>query len=418
MKAPLHSGAFYCYVGRGIHRLLSLPLASQPSPLQVTRRFLKTTPSPLRETRLRRWNAFDMVPSPYALQKTQLITAVYVLTAMYPSNAKTFRLLLLVFALCGCTLVQAQQVTGVWKGKIGKKKVEVKIIQNGDSLTGTSYYFDSKTSYRRYTIKGYFDEAENSVVWWDDQLVEERSGLIGAPGKTPQLSVADFNCPGGGEMYLNGKATAKEEPSGSSGPVDLTKASDPVFSDEWNFVIDNYTSGTNDPEIIDSVSAIALAPKMAPRVMAPAVIATDPIVIATPTVAATPPLPEPASSITQTFTARKRVFTKEIPVEGTSIELRFYDNAQVDGDSISLFLDGRLLFEHIRLSELAYTIQLPVADLNETSELIMVAENLGTIPPNTSFMVALVGDKRYEAKLSSTENSSALIRLKKSTAKK
>jgi hypothetical protein len=48
----------------------------------------------------------------------------------------------------------------------------------------------------------------------------------------------------------------------------------------------------------------------------------------------------------------------------------------------------------------------------------MVAENLGTIPPNTSFMVALVGDKRYEAKLSSTENSSALIRLKKEPRKK
>jgi hypothetical protein len=43
----------------------------------------------------------------------------------------------------------------------------------------------------------------------------------------------------------------------------------------------------------------------------------------------------------------------------------------------------------------------------------MVAENLGTIPPNTSYMVAIVGDKRYEAKLASTENSSALIKLKK-----
>jgi hypothetical protein len=105
-------------------------------------------------------------------------------------------------------------------------------------------------------------------------------------------------------------------------------------------------------------------------------------------------------------------------VEGTTIELRFYDNAQVDGDSISLFLDGKLLFEHIRLSEQAYTIQLPLTDLNDVSELIMVAENLGTIPPNTSFMVALVGDKRYEAKLSSTENSSALIRLKKEPQKK
>ena len=43
----------------------------------------------------------------------------------------------------------------------------------------------------------------------------------------------------------------------------------------------------------------------------------------------------------------------------------------------------------------------------------MVAENLGSIPPNTSYMVAEVGDKRYEAILASTEGSSAMIRLVK-----
>jgi hypothetical protein len=43
----------------------------------------------------------------------------------------------------------------------------------------------------------------------------------------------------------------------------------------------------------------------------------------------------------------------------------------------------------------------------------MVAENLGAIPPNTSYMVALVGEKRYDAQLASTENSSAMIKLVK-----
>jgi hypothetical protein len=44
---------------------------------------------------------------------------------------------------------------------------------------------------------------------------------------------------------------------------------------------------------------------------------------------------------------------------------------------------------------------------------VMVAENLGTIPPNTSLMVAIVEDKHYEAHLQSTEGSSALVRLVK-----
>ena len=62
---------------------------------------------------------------------------------------------LLFIAIFGFSVFSnAQQVTGVWNGKIDKKKVEVKIVQQGDSLTGTSYYYESATNYRRYTIKG------------------------------------------------------------------------------------------------------------------------------------------------------------------------------------------------------------------------------------------------------------------------
>jgi hypothetical protein len=123
--------------------------------------------------------------------------------------------------------------------------------------------------------------------------------------------------------------------------------------------------------------------------------------------------PSPPLTIDEKFTSRKKVFTLEIPVSGDSVELRFYDNAEIDGDSISLFLNDKLVFSHVRLSDKAYTIKLPVKELNEVTELTMVAENLGAIPPNTSYMVAIVGDKRYNAQLASTENSSAMIRLRK-----
>jgi len=113
------------------------------------------------------------------------------------------------------------------------------------------------------------------------------------------------------------------------------------------------------------------------------------------------------------FSTRKKILTTEIPVSGDSIELRFYDNAEIDGDSIALFLNDKMIFEHIRLLGSAYTIKLAVKDLNATNELIMVAENLGSIPPNTSYMVVLVGDKRYSARLESTEGSSAMVRFVK-----
>ena len=321
-------------------------------------------------------------------------------------------------------------VTGIWHGKIDKQKVEVKMVQMGDSLGGTAYYFESSTRYRRYSIKGYLDEADNSVVWWDDQLLEDKTKGLNLFSRNKQNSSrADFNCPGGGAMMLDGKMYADKDEQKPDGDVHLSKVDKASFKDEWDDVIENYTVGFNDPDIIDSVSQVAQK-----------TITVDTTAVATSeekTKVISPPIPvikneEPKKevvrvpvikqenkmetnitppTIEQKFTSREKIFTKEIPVTGDSIELDFYDNAEIDGDSISLFLNGRLIFEHIRLTDKPYRVKLPVSDLQENNELIMVAENLGAIPPNTSYMVAVVGDKRYDAKLASTENSSAMIKL-------
>jgi hypothetical protein len=309
----------------------------------------------------------------------------------------------------------AQMVTGVWHGKLGGRKVELKIIQKGDSLEGTSYYYDAPSSFRRFSIKGYFDRSDNTTVWWDDQLLEEKMKAAGQA----LLARADFNCPGGGVMKLDGKTYRAAAPGTPVGDAHLEKSTSVVFPDEWDEVIDNYTLGGNDPDVIDSVAAIALHPVHA----APDVAATKPheTIAASqphnelprlPTVTASPSTPQPVT-IEQKFTTREKLLEKEIVVDADSVELRFYDNAEIDGDSISLFLDSKLIFEHIRLSDKPYIIKLPSIDLKESSELTMVAENLGEIPPNTSYMVAIVGEKRYDAQLASTENSSAVIRLER-----
>jgi hypothetical protein len=333
---------------------------------------------------------------------------------------RAFKGSFLLVVLAAFTNARAQMITGVWHGKINKQRVEVKIIQNGDSLTGTSYYYESSNNYRRYTIKGYFDLNTNAAVWWDDMLVEEKSGRFSilTPGKAPLLTRADFNCPGSGRMMLDGKAAKKDDDAQPRGDVHLDKVSGPVFEDEWDYVIENYITGANDPEVIDSIGALSGQPIVTetigeelpksppvakpktpePQKPVPAIITTkEPERINPPT-------------ITEKFSQRKKVLVSEIPVTGDSIELRFYDNAEIDGDSISIFLNDRLIYQHIRLTGNAYTIKLAVSELNSTNELIMVAENLGSIPPNTSYMVALVADKRYDARLESTEGSSAMIR--------
>ncbi len=337
-------------------------------------------------------------------------------------------LLFLFILVCFSISSYGQQITGVWQGKIDRKKVEVKIILKGDSLTGTSYYYESPNHYRRYTIKGHFDAETNEAVWWDDQLIEEKSGRgLTTPGKIPMLSRADFNCPDGRTLKLDGN-TASKENGRTKGEVHLDKSGPINFPDEWDDVIDNYLVGANDPEYIAGIENSIIQKRNNPQ----------PVIERTAEKTVEAPVREPAPSkdmvfipeipvkeekrviipvkqptLEEKFASRKKELAIEIPLSGDSVELRFYDNAEIDGDSISLFLNNRLIFSHIRLLGSAYVIKLAVNELQKTNELIMVAENLGSIPPNTSYMVAIVNGNRYEARLESTEGSSAMVRFVK-----
>ncbi|MET0242267.1 MAG: hypothetical protein ABW174_02310 [Flavitalea sp.] len=329
-----------------------------------------------------------------------------------------------------------QTITGAWKGKIGAYKTELKLIKKGDTLFGTSYYYLSKNNFRRYSIKGYFDPKTNDVIWWDDVLIESKgNGPLIGNWKDPYLSIVDFNCPGEDKMLLEGKSTDKNDKEKETGPVNMQKVANSTFADEWDFVLENYFVGANHPEIIDSVAKIAFAPPVIPKgfeaAPAPPLPKFGPVEtpvdlkpstkspgivkesgkpeVKTPATISTPAAPGVQSNA-EKFASRNNKLQTVIPITAEKIELRFYDNAQVDGDSIALFLNGKLIFEHIRLTEQPYTVFLKGSDLGDDNELVMVAENLGSIPPNTSFMVAIVGDKRYEARLYANENSSALIR--------
>ncbi len=117
-------------------------------------------------------------------------------------------------------------------------------------------------------------------------------------------------------------------------------------------------------------------------------------------------------SINESFKKRKQVVSKQIEVASDSVRLSFYDNAEVDGDSISVFLNGRLILAHQALSERAFNVYVQLDSNREINEVSMFAENLGKYPPNTALMVISDGDKRYETFLSSDFKGNATIRLK------
>ena len=102
---------------------------------------------------------------------------------------------------------------------------------------------------------------------------------------------------------------------------------------------------------------------------------------------------------------------QEIKVDTGTLRLDFYDNATIDGDSITVLVNKQVVVSHQMLSARPITTYVTVDLGNPFFEIEMVADNLGTIPPNTALLIITAGTKKYELFLSSTQTKSAMIRI-------
>ncbi len=113
------------------------------------------------------------------------------------------------------------------------------------------------------------------------------------------------------------------------------------------------------------------------------------------------------------FKKRETILASEIEVQSDSIKVDFYDNGEIDGDSISVFFNQQLLAFSQRLSTKSIHFDIVLDSTKEVNELAMFADNLGSIPPNTALMIVTAGDKTYEIRLSSNLEKNAMIRIKR-----
>ena len=122
---------------------------------------------------------------------------------------------------------------------------------------------------------------------------------------------------------------------------------------------------------------------------------------------------EDSKKIAESFTQRIAVLNKVLDVESDSVRLSFYDNGEIDGDSISVFVNSHLVLKHQELAARALTLYLRMDSSLEINDISMFAENLGRLPPNTALMVVTDGKNRYEVFMSSSLTENATIRLRR-----
>jgi len=117
--------------------------------------------------------------------------------------------------------------------------------------------------------------------------------------------------------------------------------------------------------------------------------------------------------INREFQEREKVVQKEIEVSSDSVQVDFYDNGEIDGDSISVFFNDQLLGANLLLSTRSIHMNIKLDTTREYNQLAMFANNLGSIPPNTALMLISDGKTRYEVRLSSSLDKSGAVRIRR-----
>lgn len=127
----------------------------------------------------------------------------------------------------------------------------------------------------------------------------------------------------------------------------------------------------------------------------------------------TKPISKPSSTAMRPpptiLTTRKNSLVKTFQVDEGDIRIDLYDNGEIDGDTVTVYHNNSLLVSHAGLSQKAITFHVNINKASPHHELVMVADNLGSIPPNTSLMVVTAGGNRYEVFISSSEQNNAKV---------
>ncbi|MBK5271747.1 MAG: hypothetical protein JJE22_12120 [Bacteroidia bacterium] len=113
---------------------------------------------------------------------------------------------------------------------------------------------------------------------------------------------------------------------------------------------------------------------------------------------------------------RKSEFSQIVNFKSDSLELALYDNGEIDGDTVSVLLNGEIIIAKQCLKASAFKKTIYITPGNdEEFTMVMYAENLGKYPPNTGLLVIHDRDDVYNVHFSADfqKNAGVIFRRKK-----
>ena len=358
---------------------------------------------------------------------------------------KRFALIVLTFLPAFSVLSFAQDLTGIWRGYFSSNdglqyRFETQIQQTNNSLSGVTYSYQDKRFYGKCTMTGNFSKASGNALIQEIKTVEVRMSLNSSAciqkflltyarsgkeeflegtftsiiEKTDSLNNAfrGDDC-GGGTIFLRKVPTSdfyvepflrKKNSSINNNPP-LVKTNPPANNSTTKTTAKPPVTNSNKNNTASTnKNTVLVKPKTdtVKKVETNAVRPEDKKGLTIKTGSKTPDM----------LRTRENNLVQTLLINSEDVVVKLYDNGEIDDDTISVYLDKKLVLSKKRLTTSALSINLKMDESNPDHELIMVAENLGRIPPNTSLMIVTAGDQRFEVRITSTEQKNAMVRFK------
>ena len=358
-------------------------------------------------------------------------------------NSSLLKFLFVFIFLSGLMPLAAfsQNLTGIWRGnfmaKMGDEyRFELQIEQTkSNRISGVSYSYLDTRFYGKATLTGSFTKTSNSALIQEIKTVEVKM----SQGSTACIMKCLFTyTKSGKEEFLEGTYTSTFEKSDPAygvrrgadcggGRIYLRKV---PTSD---FYIEPFLRNKSKPKELDSTEKKSTVKTQQNPQNKPVTTKRNPTRTNSPVTRKQPvnkqgkdtikkqipdkiviekQIYQPKINVPSNTRSRQNELVQTVTVTSEEIYVRLYDNGEIDGDTISVYLDGKPIVNNKGLSTVPITVPLKMDDENPEHTLVMVAENLGRIPPNTSLMIVQDGDKRYQVAITSTEQKNAMVRFR------
>ena len=358
----------------------------------------------------------------------------------------------IILATLVASTASAQNLTGIWRGYFitdgyDQYKFELQIEQSKKKgITGVSYSYLTTVFYGKATLTGNYNTASKTALVQEIRTVEVR--MSHSSVACIMKCLLEYT-KSGKEEFLEGSYTSRYEKADlrsgvrrgegcGGGKVFLRKVPtsdfyvEPFLRDKPS--VRKQTTAGNKPETKTPPPTTKVVPKKTPGTP-PRKVPAPPIsqkpVPKKPTAtsekkdttrrsvqppiakveAAKPSTPLPLN-IPATTRSRQNELAQTVVVTSKEVQVRLYDNGEIDDDTISVYLNNQLVLANKRLSASPIALTLKLNEDQPEHVLVMVAENMGRIPPNTSLMIVQDGDKRYQVRITSTNQKNAMVRFR------